>query len=59
MPHSKCPKTGRKHTPIVSKKQFGKMEVLTRQGKISRKVMRAHELEARGKKLPERKKAKK
>jgi hypothetical protein len=37
----------------VSKKQFGMMEHLTSEGKISRKVMRAHEIEARGKNLPE------
>ena len=51
-----CPKKkgkkARKHTPIVSKEQFGMMEHLTAEGKISKKVMRAHEIEARGKKLP-------
>ena len=55
MPGSHCGKGGhRKHTPIVSKKQFGMMEHLTSEGKISKKVMRRHELEAKGKRLPER-----
>ena len=43
----------RKHTPILSKGQFGMMEHLTSKGRIGKKVMRAHEIEARGKKLPE------
>ena len=52
MTYGKCKKTGRKHTPIKSRAQFGMLEHLTSEGKISRKVMRQHELEAKGKKLP-------
>jgi hypothetical protein len=41
-PETCCTKKGsRKHTSIVSKKQFGKMEHLPSEGKISRKVRRA------------------
>lgn len=54
MTYPGCSKKGRRHTPIVSRKQFGMMEHLASEGKISKKVMRAHEIEARGKKLPER-----
>lgn len=53
MTYPGCSKKGRKHTPIVSRAQFRLMEAKTAHGKISKKVMRAHEVEARGKKLPE------
>ena len=54
MPGKCCKGSHRKHTPIVSKAQFRKMEALTARGEISPKIMRIHEIEARRKKLPER-----
>lgn len=61
MPGKGCKKTGRKHTPIVSKKQqgkFGSELARRRKGKkrrmkgITTEELRSHLKESKGKQLP-------
>ena len=67
MPGKGCGKKGRKHTPIVSKKQqafFGVEYERKKKGqkgktKISKAVLKRHLEESKGKKLPNKKTTKK
>jgi len=67
MPGKHCKKKGRKHTPIVSKKQrgfFGAEYARKKKGKkgktkMSKTELKRHLKESKGKKLPTRSKKKK
>ena len=67
MPGKHCKKKGRKHTPIVSKKQrgfFGAEYARKKKGKkgktkMSKTELKRHLKESKGKKLPARSKKKK